>query len=125
MLALAGGLRARLGNPAGALELLRGALLFSRDQGLRTQVAASLDWSLSPLTKLGRPEPAATFLGALTRGPLVEVGNFPEVDVTRTRILERVRAALGDNATDTFVAQGAAMTHDEIVVYALHHLTPA
>ena len=63
----------------------------ARDQGARPQLAATLDWSLSPLVKLGRPEPAATFVGALTGGPLAEVGNFPGVDAARARTLERIR----------------------------------
>ena len=124
-LALAGGLRARLGDPVGALPLLREALIAARDEGARPSVGAALDWSLSPLVKLGHPEPAATFVGALTGGPLSEVSGFPEVDAARARVLERIRAALGDDTTDAHVAQGAAMTYDEIIEYALHHLDPA
>jgi hypothetical protein len=76
-MALAGGLRGRLGDLIGALELLREAVIVSRDQGARPQVAAALDWSLTPLIKVGRPEPAATFVGALTGGPLAENGQLP------------------------------------------------
>ena len=97
----------------------------SRDQGARPQLAAALDWSLSPLIKVGRPEPAATFVGALTGGPLAEMGNFPDVDTARARILERLHVALGDDTSDALVGRGAAMTYDEIVDYALHHLEPA
>jgi hypothetical protein len=31
---------------------------------------------------------------------------------------------LGDKATDTLVARGAAMTYDEVIDYALGHLEP-
>jgi tetratricopeptide (TPR) repeat protein len=125
LLALAGGLRARLGDPVGALELVREAVIVSRDQGKRPQLAAALDWSLAPLIKLGRPEPAATFVGALTGGPLAEVSGFPDVDAARARTLDRLRASLGDETTDARVAHGAAMTYDEIIEYALHHLDAA
>ena len=65
VLAIAGGLRFRLGDPNGALELLREAVIVARDLGARPQLSATLDWSLSPLVKVGRPEPAATLVGAL------------------------------------------------------------
>jgi predicted ATPase/class 3 adenylate cyclase len=121
-LALAGGLRARLGDPEGAIPLLRDAVIMSRDHGARPSLAAALDWSLSPLVKLGRPEPAATLVGALTGGPLAEVSAVPLGHGARVRTLERIRTALGDETTDTLVADGAAMTYDELVQYAIRHL---
>jgi hypothetical protein len=65
---------------------------------------------------------AATFVGALTGGPLAEMGDFPDVDAARARILERLHVALSDNTSDALVAHGVAMTYDEIVDYAPHHL---
>ena len=121
---MAGGLRFRLGDPNGALELLREAVVVARDLGARPQLSATLDWSLSPLVKVGRPEPAATLVGALTRGALADVGNFPLVAGARARTLERVRVELGEDSTDRLVAEGAAMTYDEIIDYALRHLEP-
>jgi hypothetical protein len=53
-----------------------------------------------------------------------KMGNFPDVDTARARILERLHVALGDDTSDALVARGAAMTYDEIVDYALHHLEP-
>jgi predicted ATPase len=120
--ALAGGLRARLGDDPGALELLREAVLVGRDQGTRPQLAAVLDWALSPLNRTGQPDVVATFIGALTDGALAEVGNFPGVEGARARTLERVRADLGDDKTDELVARGTAMSYDELVEYAIHHL---
>ena len=121
VLALAGGLRARVGDDGGALELLHEAAIVSRDQGVRPQFAAALDWSLSPLLRRGRPDVAATFLGALTEGPLTDVGNFPGVAAARSRSLERARKVLGD-ATDGHVARGAAMSYDELIEYAIGQL---
>jgi hypothetical protein len=57
-------------------------------------------------------------------GPLAEMGNFPDVDTPRARILERLHVALGDETSVALVARGAAMTYDEIVEYALYHLEP-
>jgi predicted ATPase/class 3 adenylate cyclase len=122
VMALAGGLRARLGDNTGALEVLHEAVLVARDQGARPQLAAALDWALSPLRRAGQPGTAATFLGALTRGALAGVGNFPGVDNARARTLDGIRAGLGDEKTDELVNQGAAMSYDELVQYAIQNL---
>ena len=122
VMALAGGLRARLGDDTGALELFQEAVVLGRDQGVRPQLAAALDWALSPLSRTGRPDVVATFVGALTAGALADIGNFPGVEAARARTLDRVRAALGDQTTDELIAHGAAMTYDELVQYAIRHL---
>ena len=119
VLAVAGGLRSRLGDPSGAFELLRESLLIARDQGARPQLAAALDWALSPLSKIGRTEAAAVFVGALSKGSLFGVSDFPGVESARAKILERVRSAIGDDRTDALISQGAAMNYDEIVEYAI------
>jgi predicted ATPase/class 3 adenylate cyclase len=121
VMALAGGLRGRVGDDPGALELLHDAIVVGRDQG-RPQLATGLDWALSTLTRTGQPDVAATLLGALTKGALAGAGNFPGVDAARARTLERVRAVFGDDQTDELVARGAAMSYDELVQYAIHHL---
>jgi predicted ATPase len=122
VMALAAGLRARLGDDPGALELLHDAVVVGRDSGARPQLAAALDWALSPLTRTGRPDVAATFLGGLTRGALGGAGSFPGVDAARARTLDRVRGVLGHDQTDELVARGAAMSYDELVQYAIDHL---
>jgi tetratricopeptide (TPR) repeat protein len=122
VMALAGGLRGRLGDDPGALELLHDAIVVGRDHGTRPQLAAGLDWALSPLTRTGRPDVAAMLLGGLTRGALAGLANYPGVDAARARTLERVRAVLGDDQTDELVARGAAMSYDELVQYAIDHL---
>ena len=122
VMALAGGLRARLGDDTGALELFHEAVVLGRDQGVRPQLAAALDWALSPLTRTGHPDVAATFIGALTQGALVGVGDFPGVDAARARTLDRIRSILGDQKTYELVAHGATLTYDDLVQYAIHHL---
>jgi len=121
---LSGGLRSQLGNPIGGLADLRRAVVVSRDQGLRTQVAAALDWSFGALVRTGSPRPVATFIGALRSGALVGLNEFPGVDAARERALERVRRELGDDETDRLLAEGAAMPYDDLVAYALEQLRP-
>jgi ATP/maltotriose-dependent transcriptional regulator MalT len=122
VMALAGGLRARLGDDTGALELLHEAVTLARDQGVRPQLAAALDWTLSPLLRTGRPDVAAVFLGALTVGALVDVGNWPGVAAARARSLGRVRKVLGDTKTDELVVRGGAMSYDALADYAIRNL---
>jgi predicted ATPase/class 3 adenylate cyclase len=122
VMALAGGLRGRLGDDPGALELLHDAIVVGRDQGTRPQVAAGLDWALSPLTRTERPDVAATFLGGLTRGALGGLGNYPGVDAARERALDRVRGVIGNDQTAELVARGAAMSYDGLVQYAIDYL---
>lgn len=110
---------------AAALGLLHEGVRAARDLGARPQLAAVLDWSLTVLVKIGRSEPAGMLVGALTHGALADVGNWPLSAGTRARTLDRVRAELGEDATDRLVAEGAAMTYDEIIEYALEHLGAA
>jgi predicted ATPase/class 3 adenylate cyclase len=123
VLALAGGLRARTGDDGGALALFGEAVRGGRDQGARPQLAAALDWSLSPLIRTGRPDIAATFLGALTAGPLANVGKYPGVEAERTRGHARIARDLGDDKTNQLTARGAAMTYDELVDFAIGALS--
>jgi hypothetical protein len=122
-LSMAGGLRARQRDDARALVLLHEAVVLPRDQGLRPQFAAALDWTLSPLFRAGSADVAATFLGALTAGALAEAGAWPGVAEARARSLERVHGVLGDDG-ETHVARGAAMSYDDLVEYAIRHLEP-
>jgi hypothetical protein len=123
-LVLAGGMRARLRDNAGALEILHQVVVLTRDQGIRPQLGAALDWALSPLLRTRRPDVAANLLGALTTGALAEGTSFPGVHAARALAHERVRSTLGDAKTNELVSRGAAMTYDELVEYALHHLNP-
>jgi len=124
VMALAGGIRARLGDDTGALTLLHDAVAVARDQGVRPQLTAALDWSLGPLLRTGRPDATATLLGALTHGELADVSDFPNVAESRSRNLQRVRDLLGDE-TDAHVARGAAMTYNELADYAMGALESA
>jgi hypothetical protein len=124
VMALAGGIRARLGDDTGALTLLHDAVAVARDQGVRPQLTAALDWSLGPLLRTGRPDATATLLGALTHGALADVSDFPTVADGRSRNLQRVRDLLGDE-TDAHIARGAAMSYTELTDYAVGALESA
>jgi predicted ATPase/class 3 adenylate cyclase len=124
-LALAGGLRARLGGHDEAVVYLHRAALAARDDGVRPQLAGVLDWSVPTLVATDRPEVAAVLLGAVTEGTLAEVSSYTSVVVRqRADALAGVRTTLGDAEVDALVARGAAMTYDEIAAYAIEQLAP-
>jgi predicted ATPase/class 3 adenylate cyclase len=123
--ALGGGLRARLGDDAGAFEYLHRAACVTRDDGGHPQFAAVLDWSVPLLAKFGRRDAAAVFLGALTQGVLANVSNYLVSGAyTRQRAIERLRASLSDAQVDPLLDRGARMTFDEIAAYAIEQLSP-
>ena len=121
---VAGAIYARLGDDIGALARLHDAVAIARDQGVRPQLTAALDWSLGPLLRTGRPDVTATLLGALTDGALADVSHVPNVSAGRSRNLQRVRDVLGDQ-TDAHIARGAAMSYNELTDYALAALESA
>jgi tetratricopeptide (TPR) repeat protein len=123
--ALAAGLRARLGDDHGALPLLRDAAIIARDDGTLPPAAAALGFALNPLCRTGRPDVAATLIGALDRGALAHVAGFPGTADARARILARVRDALGDDRAERLLERGAAMTFDEVIGYAIEELGAA
>jgi tetratricopeptide (TPR) repeat protein len=121
--ALAGGLRARLGDLEGAFRLLHRAALVTRDEGVRPQFAAVLDWSVLALLRVGRPDTAVVLLGTLTEGVLADVSNYLLTgSYSREQALDRIRPLVGPEF-DALVARGGAMTYDEIVAYALEELS--
>jgi hypothetical protein len=123
-LALAGGLRARMGDTSAALELLYRAALVTRDEGVRPQFAAMLDWSILAFVRTGRPDVAVVLLGVLTDGALADVSNYLLAGTySRDQALERIRPIIGEGF-DALVARGAAMSYDEVVEYALEQLAP-
>ena len=125
--ALRGGLKARLGDQHEAFVMLHQAALVARDEGVRPQLGAVLDWSVLALVRTGRPDVAVVFLGVLTQGALADVSNYLLTGAySREDAIERLRSVIGDDAAvDALIARGAAMSYDEVVVYVLEQLSSA
>jgi hypothetical protein len=102
--------------------LLHDAVVVARDDGLLPQTSAVLGFALSPLCRSGRLDVAAAFIGAMDRGAIAEVANFPGTADARARVLARVRAELGDEQTDVMVQRGATMSYDDLIASALEQL---
>jgi tetratricopeptide (TPR) repeat protein len=122
-LAVAGSLRARVGDVTGARQHFHDAVVLARDLGVRPQLTATLDFALQPLLRADQPDVAAVFLGALTEGALAGLAGWPGVDAARAKALERARGQLGDNL-GVYLTRGATMSYDELVDYAINHLEP-
>jgi predicted ATPase len=99
-LALAGGLRARLGDTSAALELLYRAALVTRDEGVRPQFAAMLDWSVLAFVRTDH------HLGDLALGLLVVTHPGHRV-VVDERIVDQVVPLRQVTAHEDLVGQSA------------------
>ena len=112
--------------PQDQLDAGYNAALIARDEGVRPQLGAVLDWAVLALVRTGRPDVAVVFLGILTHGALSDVSNYLLTgDYARDQALERLRSVIGDDTeVDALVARGAAMSYDEMVTYALEQLAP-
>jgi predicted ATPase/class 3 adenylate cyclase len=123
-MAVAAGLRARLGDDQGAFALLRDALVVARDDGTLPQTTGILGYAIMPLYRTGRADVAATFIGALDHGAVAHVRDFPGTATRRARTLAEIRGARADDA-DRWFARGADMTYDELLQYAIEQLDRA
>ena len=122
-LSVAARIRVRLGDLAGAWAAMREAILYSRDVG----DTANLGFALFEMADaLGaRDEPFVAELGgALKDGAfrqlLLQTGG--EELTRREEAITRVRETLDPSDFDPAWARGAAMTHDEVIDFALAKL---
>jgi hypothetical protein len=122
LMALAAGMRARLGDDRGALPLLREAVVIARDDGALPQAAAAIGFALNPWCRIGRWDVAAVLLGALEHGAFAQVAGFPGTADARARTHARIRDELGEETTDLLMARGAAMSQDEMIRFAIDQL---
>jgi tetratricopeptide (TPR) repeat protein len=117
--AIAASIRSRLGDDAGALELLHDALVVSRDDGTLPMTAAVLASAVRPLRHTGRNDAAAVMIGAMDHGAVANVASFPGQKEGNARALTRIRDTLGDEKTDQLLQQGVTLNRDQLYEYAL------
>jgi len=118
-------LAAHRGDPVEARRLATEALRLCWSLGRRMMAAWTVSELAGPELDLGRPERAARFLGAgegalrvlgVTRHP----GDVPEHE----RVLDALRAALGEEALRTLRAEGATLPLEQAVSLALSEPGP-
>jgi predicted ATPase/DNA-binding SARP family transcriptional activator/class 3 adenylate cyclase len=118
-------LRARNGEIALAAGRLRDSIFHDHHRGSRPSLLVTLNVGVEVLADLGFAEPAAVLAGVVTAGPMAPLvaDRLGTAEKERTqRILERVHAALGSKRYERAVDQGAAMSYDDVVAYALSEL---
>jgi hypothetical protein len=119
-------LRARNGDASGAVRDLREAITYSQDKGDKVMLMVAFDRGISVFGSLGLAEAAAVLAGVVLRGPLAVLSILPQAERDdRAIFLQRVRARIGQAVYERAAAQGAAMTDDEAVTYALDQLDTA
>jgi predicted ATPase/class 3 adenylate cyclase/DNA-binding SARP family transcriptional activator len=122
-LAEVGRLRARAGDPIGAVQALRAAVQHQHDTGDRSSLAGHLLKAIAPLVQLHQPEPAAVLGSIVDKGSLAPFLLASEEERReRQEAMHATRAQLSSDAYDSALARGAAMTYDEVVTYTLGEL---
>jgi predicted ATPase/class 3 adenylate cyclase len=120
-LSMAAELQCRRGDALSAIEALRETVAVNAETGDRGMLVTALERSVKVLVDLGEVETACVFVAALR--PLSRAGALPATERVRfEESLTQARDALGP---DTFAArwkQGAAMSLDDLVVYATDEL---
>jgi predicted ATPase/class 3 adenylate cyclase len=114
-------LRSRTQDPHRALEALRDALSYSDEVGYRPIVVEILGPSAEIVLRVGQFE-----LGTVLAGSLLE-GALPAINASSQRVhlenaMDAARNALGDQEYQRLFAQGAAMSYEAVLEFALNHV---
>jgi hypothetical protein len=126
-LALGARVAASQGDADGAKTRLKDALQESIRDGDWPSVTNSLDAAVDTFCYLGETEPAVVLAGAIatTLAPLrwpPYIASRGTGLAVRTANLARARETLGDSFYEQARAQGAAMTREDALAFALHLL---
>jgi predicted ATPase/class 3 adenylate cyclase len=120
-MALLAQLQAQDGDPA-ALRTLRDGLSDSTRRD-RLQSGTLLDRAIQVCIALGHVELAVLLAGVIENGPLAGMSSLSAVEVeARARVLDSVRADVGDVTYAAAFQRGAAMTYDEACTSTLGEL---
>ncbi len=111
------------GDAAGAVRDLREALTYTLDTGDKVMLMVAFDRGISVFHFLGLAEPAAVLAGVVLRGPLAALSILPQAERRdRAVLLDHVRELIGGDTYERDLTQGAALSDDEVVAYALEQL---
>jgi hypothetical protein len=111
---------AAVGDAVGAGATIRRGVVSARDTGSRAMLAQILDYGGQALIGLGRDEEGATLVAAATHGRIGSRSLGGVVGTQRARTEDSARAHLGADRYSKAVAEGAAMTPQDAITYALN-----
>ena len=116
-------LRACRGEHMPALEALRDAIIRTNDTGQALFMPILVNYGVSVAAELDAWPLAATLGAAFTGGERARFAPMSATERTdRQAALDHARAQLDPDRYDTAVANGAAMSHEQIVEYTLAEL---
>jgi tetratricopeptide (TPR) repeat protein len=103
-------LRARRGDRSTALALLRAAISYDHDVGVRVNLGLTVERAIAILASIGDDELAATCAGIVQSQTITTFRSLPHVDRTATRVADR----LGHDAYQTAFARGASLAYQDV-----------
>ena len=103
-------LHARRGERVNALALLRTAIAYDHDVGIRANLGLTVERAIAILARLGDDELAALCSGVVQSGRITSFRALPQADRTAARVADRMNA----HAYQTAFAQGAALTYQDV-----------
>jgi ATP/maltotriose-dependent transcriptional regulator MalT len=113
-------LRSQQGELDGAREAMSAAIVRSHEDSDPFILATALDRGIHVLERLGVPEDAAVWAGAVVDGPLSKATFLPARELPlRADALHRLRRAIGEPAFGKASDRGARMSDDDLVRHAL------
>jgi hypothetical protein len=118
-LAMVAQIRAALGEREAPFALLSKAVGIAHDDGDRPSMVTILAHTTEVLASMAELSAAAVFAGMAENGIFSGIWALPRHEVPdHEKILNRLRASLGDIEYADRIAEGAAMTYDEMVTFA-------
>jgi predicted ATPase/class 3 adenylate cyclase len=118
-------LRSEMGDRVGALEALSEAISYANYVGARPPVVEILGAGVNLLVRAAKLATATVVAASLLQGTLATINVSSQRDMELERTLTTAREALGDEQYQRLVAQGAPMSYEEVVEFALEELRRA
>ena len=97
-------------NRANALVLLRAAIAFDHDVGVRANLGLTIERAIATLASIGDDDLAAMCAGVVQSKSVTSFRSLPQTDRTAARIADR----LGSDAYEEAFARGAALAYPDV-----------
>jgi hypothetical protein len=116
-------LHAQAGDLPSALDVLRSAVIYTRDVGDHLTTSAGLSRAVEILAAAGHDEAAVVLSSAVSHGELAS--QMLALVEQQQPLLDQLRSRLGDDRYEAAHARGARLNYDDAVQYALAEIDKA
>jgi tetratricopeptide (TPR) repeat protein len=103
-------LRARRGERSNTLALLRTAIAFDHDVGVRANLGLTIERAIATLASIGDDDLAAMCAGVVQSKSVTTFRSLPRTDHTAARVADR----LGSDAYEEAFARGATLAYPDV-----------